>query len=59
MIPNMINRPQMHQWFSCITGSVGPITFQMCFGVRNFTEISVAPRGWYPVPKYVGISCLS
>jgi len=43
VIPNMINRPQMHQWFSCITGSVGPITFHICTGVSNFIEISVAP----------------
>lgn len=43
VIPNMINRPNRRQWFSYITGSVGPFTFQICIGVRNFTEISVAP----------------
>ena len=40
---NIIYRPQIQQWFSYITESVGPVTFQLCIWIGNFTEICAAP----------------
>jgi len=40
----MINRPQTHQLFSYIRGSVGPITFRYVLGLENLLKFLLLPE---------------